>query len=110
MVGVAVLGSLVNAQLTGGLAARLKAIGIPPKFFDLVISAVTQGGLPSGGSAATKSSNAALQKTINEVVNAAYSAFGRGLHISLVVSGIMILLGAAVAATTIHWRREVYEL
>jgi predicted MFS family arabinose efflux permease len=109
VVGVAVLGSLVNAQLTGGLASRLRAIGIPPKFFNLVISAVTQGGLPSSGGSSTKSSNQAIQKTINEVVNAAYSAFGRGLHISLVVSGIMILTGAVVAATTIRWRHEVYE-
>ena len=28
--GVAILGSIVNAKLTGDLAARLKAIGIPP--------------------------------------------------------------------------------
>ena len=29
--GVAILGSIVNAKLTGDLAARLKAIGIPPE-------------------------------------------------------------------------------
>jgi EmrB/QacA subfamily drug resistance transporter len=35
--GVAVLGAVVNAKLTGGLAARLKAIGIPPSFQSLVL-------------------------------------------------------------------------
>ena len=34
--GVAILGSIVNAKLTGDLAARLKAIGIPPNFQSLV--------------------------------------------------------------------------
>ena len=34
--GVAILGAIVNAKLTGDLAARLKAIGIPPNFQSLV--------------------------------------------------------------------------
>ena len=38
--GVAVLGSIVNGKLTGQLAARLKALGIPPNFQTLVIHAV----------------------------------------------------------------------
>jgi EmrB/QacA subfamily drug resistance transporter len=107
VIGVAVLGSLVNARLTGGLAVRLRAIGIPPKFTQLVISAVTGGGVPSGS--ATKSSNAGLQKTINEVISAAYHAFGDGLHVALVVSGILILVGALAAATALRWRGEIYE-
>ena len=48
VIGVAVLGSLVNSKLTGDLAARLKAIGIPPSFQSLVMHAVTGGGLGSG--------------------------------------------------------------
>ena len=111
VIGVAVLGSIVNSKLTGQLAERLKAIGIPPKFQDLVISAVTQGGLPSGGSSSTKSSNAAVQKTINEVISAAYGAFGSGLHIALELSGALILLGGVVAFATIARERgQVYGL
>ena len=58
--GVAILGAIVNAQLTGQLAGRLKAIGIPPNFQSLVLHAVTSGGISGGGqaSAAEHSKNA----------------------------------------------------
>ena len=101
--GVAILGSIVNAKLTGGLAARLKAIGIPPSFQSLVLHAVTGGGL--GGGAATKaeqSKNAAIAKLATKVVNAAYNAFGSGLHTSLDISGALMLIGAVVATLTVH--------
>ena len=49
--GVAVLGAIVNGQLTGQLADRLRAIGIPPSFQSLVMHAVTGGGLGSSGAA-----------------------------------------------------------
>ncbi len=103
--GVAVLGSLVNARLTGQLAHRLKAIGIPPHFQNLVITAVTHGGVPGSSSAERHSSNAGVQKLINEVINAAFGAFGDGLHEALLISGVLILSAAAVAALTIHRTR-----
>jgi hypothetical protein len=101
--GVAILGSIVNAKLTGDLAARLKAIGIPPNFQSLVIHAVQTGGT-SGGAAggAEHSKNAAVARIATKVVNAAYDAFGSGLHEALVLSGCLILAGAVVAASTIH--------
>jgi EmrB/QacA subfamily drug resistance transporter len=104
--GVAILGSIVNAKLTGDLAARLKAIGIPPNFQSLVIHAVQTGGASSGGAAgsAEHSKNAAIARIATKVVNAAYDAFGSGLHEALVLSGGLILVGAVVAATTIHRR------
>ncbi len=49
--GVAILGAIVNAKLTGDLAARLKAIGIPPNFQSLVLHAIQTGGAGSGGAA-----------------------------------------------------------
>jgi EmrB/QacA subfamily drug resistance transporter len=100
--GVAVLGSIVNAKLTGQLAMRLHALGLPTKFQNLIITAVTTGGLPASGTGATKSSNAAEQHTINEVLNAVYGAFGSGLHEALIISGVLLLLAAVVAATTVH--------
>ena len=103
--GVAILGSIVNAKLTGDLAARLKAIGIPPNFQSLVIHAVQTGGTNSGAaSGAEHSRNAAISRIATKVVNAAYDAFGSGLHEALVLSGCLILVGAVVAATTIHRR------
>jgi EmrB/QacA subfamily drug resistance transporter len=101
--GVAVLGAVVDAKLTGQLAARLKAIGIPPSFQNLVLHAVTTGGA-SGGAAGTAehSKNAAIAKIATKVVQAAYNAFGSGLHLALDISGALILIGAGVAALTIH--------
>ncbi len=102
--GVAILGSIVNGKLTGDLAARLKAIGIPPNFQSLVMHAIQTGGTASGGAAtnAEHSKNAAVARIANKVVSAAYDAFGSGLHEALVLSGCLILAGAVVAACTIH--------
>ena len=36
------------------------------------------------------------------MVNAAYDAFGSGLHLALEISGILLVVGAVVAATTMH--------
>jgi EmrB/QacA subfamily drug resistance transporter len=102
--GVAVLGSIVNSKLTGQLAARLKEIGIPPSFQNLVLHAITGGGLGGGGAAskAEHSKNAAIAKIATKVVKAAYEAFGSGLHVALEISGGLLLAGAVVAATLIH--------
>lgn len=111
--GVAILGSIVNAKLTGDLAARLKAIGIPPNFQSLVEHAIQTGGASSGGAAtsAEHSKNATVAEIAKKVVNAAYDAFGSGLHEALLVSGYLILAGAVVAFLTIHRvRGETYEL
>ncbi len=111
--GVAILGALVNSKLTGDLAARLKAIGIPPSFQSLVLHAVTGGGIGSGGAAnkAEHSKNAAIAKIATKVVDAAYQAFGSGLHLALEISAILLLAGALVAAMTIHRTAgETYEI
>jgi MFS family permease len=102
--GVAILGAIVNAKLTGDLAARLKAIGIPPSFQALVEHAIQTGGASSGGAAsnAEHNKNAAVARIATKVVDAAYNAFGSGLHEALLLSGCLILVGAVVAALTIH--------
>jgi EmrB/QacA subfamily drug resistance transporter len=114
VIGVAVLGSIVNSKLTGDLAAKLKAIGIPPSFQSLVIHAVTDGGIGSSGAAtaAEHNKNATIAKIATKVVNAAYGAFGSGLHEALEISGGLLLAGAVVAALTIRRSRhgESYDL
>lgn len=106
VIGVAVLGSIVNSKLTGELAAHLKAIGIPPDFQNLVLHAVTTGGTGAGGqaSAAEHSKNAAIAKIAAKVVDAAYQAFGSGLHLALEISGALLVAGALVAVVTIRHR------
>jgi hypothetical protein len=97
--GVAVLGSIVNSKLTGELAARLKALGIPPSFQNLVLSAVKGGGLGNSGAAssAEHSKDAAVAKIATKVINAAYEAFGSGLHVALNVSGVLLAIGAVTS-------------
>jgi len=99
--GVAILGSIVNGQLTVNLTARLVAIGIPESFRSQVIAAVTSGSLGSQA-ASTKlgKGNATIQEIINKVVSAAYGAFGHGLDLSLLAAGTLLLASAVVAAFT----------
>jgi EmrB/QacA subfamily drug resistance transporter len=103
--GVAVLGSIVNSKLTGQLAARLKAIGLPPQIQSIALHAISGGGL-SGGAAgsAEHSNNANEAKIATEVVNAAYAAFGSGLHVALDISGILLLVGGVIAVTAVRSR------
>ncbi|HWF14750.1 MAG TPA: MFS transporter [Acidimicrobiales bacterium] len=110
--GVAILGAIVNAKLTGDLAARLKAIGIPPNFQSLVEHAIQTGGTSGGAaSSAEHSKNAAVAQIAKKVINAAYDAFGSGLHEALLLSGCLILAGAVVSFFTIHRSRgETYDL
>ena len=111
--GVAILGSIVNAKLTGDLAARLKAIGIPPNFQSLVLHAVQTGRRPAVARRAAPSTRRTPPSPASptKVVNAAYDAFGSGLHEALVLSGCLILAGAVVAACTIHRRPgEAFEV
>ena len=98
--GVAILGAIVNAKLTGDLAARLKALGIPPNFQSLVLHAVQTGG--ASGSAASSAEHSKVAAIATKVINAAYDAFGSGLHVALDLSGALILAGAVVAWFTIH--------
>ncbi len=109
--GVAVLGSIVNSKLTGQLAARLKELGIPPNFQSLILHDVIGGG--AGGAAAVSGAennqNAAIAKTATKVVNAAYEAFGSGLHVALDISGVLLLIGAVVSVTLVHGREGERE-
>ncbi len=97
--GVAVLGSIVNAQLNGGLTAKLQALHLPTNFQSFVIYAVTHGGhTPQAAhiSIAELASHAAL---INQVTGVAYKAFGHGLTIALYIAGSLLLLSGVIGAT-----------
>jgi EmrB/QacA subfamily drug resistance transporter len=98
--GVAILGSIVNGQLTVQLADRLAAIGIPPAFRSQVIAAVTTGSLGSQARGSAGKGNASIQEIINKVVTAAYGAFGHGLDLALTASGALLLVSAVVAYLT----------
>ncbi len=96
--GVAVLGAIVNAQLTSHLTSRLKALGIPPNFQSVVIAGVTHGGVPgsSGQAAKNHPAAAAAPHLVAKVIGAAQSAFYSGLHTALLISACLLLASAAV--------------
>ena len=98
------LGSIVNGQLTVNLVQRLTAIGIPKSYQSLVVSAVTTGVYQGQAKAAT-AKNPAIAQIVNEVVSAAYGAFGHGLNISLNIAGGLLLVSAVLALTTVYGRR-----
>jgi EmrB/QacA subfamily drug resistance transporter len=95
--GVAVLGALVNAQLTGALTDRLRQLKVPHSFFSTIISFIETGAAPKGIVVSSGNGN-----TIEDrVVKAVYGAFRTGLEQSLVVAGVGMLVAAAVAARTL---------
>jgi EmrB/QacA subfamily drug resistance transporter len=103
--GVAILGSIVNGQLTVNLIKRLNAIGIPHSFQSQVIAAVTTGSVGSQAKNAAHG-NASIQAIVNKVVNAAYGAFHHGLDLSLQAAGALMLLSAILALFTGISRRS----
>ena len=100
--GVAVLGSIVNGQLTVNLLHRLTAIGIPKVYQQEVVTAVTTGSI--GGQATSAEHNKAIASIVDKVVTAAYGAFGNGLDISLDIAAALMLLSAIAAVLWVRRR------
>ncbi len=86
MVGVAVLGSIVNGQLTVNLVQQAhrhrhpQVVPVPRRLrrHHRHVPGRGQGG---------HGQEPAITHIVNEVVSAAYGAFGRGLNISLNIAG-----------------------
>ncbi|HEY5266109.1 MAG TPA: MFS transporter [Acidimicrobiales bacterium] len=98
--GVAILGSVVNAQLTVHLTQRLIQLGVPSAFRQEIITAVITGSVHSEAAAQSSESSAAVKAIIKKVVQAAYDAFTHGLNLALTVSGLLLLLSAGIAYYT----------
>ena len=97
--GVAVLGSIVNGQLTVGLVHRLTALGIPKAFQGLVVTAVTTGTFNQQAAAAAGGSKS-LALLIERIVVSAYSAFAHALDIALMIATALMFFSALVALFT----------
>jgi hypothetical protein len=93
--GVAVLGAVVNAQLTSGLTEKLVKLGIPANFRQIVIQFVTTGGNITSAehSPAAKGHEAIVAK----VLIAAEGSAGHGVHLALRIAGVIVLAAAVVA-------------
>jgi len=95
--GVAVLGALVYGQLTASLTHRFIQLGVPLAFRNLVLNALETGQIPQNTS--QYNSFGAL---VQEVINAAYSSFGDGLHAALYLSAALVFASGVLAATTLR--------
>jgi EmrB/QacA subfamily drug resistance transporter len=98
--GVAILGSIVNGQLTVNLTSRLIAIGIPAQFRTEIITDVSSGSISAQAKGLSGRSSKAVALIIHKVVRAAYAAFTHGLNLALTISFALLLLSAVVSYVT----------
>jgi EmrB/QacA subfamily drug resistance transporter len=94
--GVAVLGAVVNAQLTTGLTEKLIKLHIPLVYRQVVIQFVTTGGNIT--SAENSPGVKGHEKLIAKVLVAAEDSAGHGVHLALQIAGGIVLAAAVVAA------------
>jgi EmrB/QacA subfamily drug resistance transporter len=99
--GVSVLGALVNAQLRADLVSRLIRLGIPARFQSIVVNAIETGGVPPSSATAPSGGpgNAAIVK---QVIDAAYQAFGTGLHAALYLAAALVIGAGILTAVTLR--------
>jgi len=95
--GVAILGSMVNGQLTNHLTARLIQLGIPASYRAIVINAITTGTFNGQAKAVTKGASLSVKAIIDKVVSAAYGALSHGLSLALTAASILLIIASAVA-------------
>jgi hypothetical protein len=92
--GVAVLGSVVNAQLTAGLMEKLIKLHVPLEFRQLVIQIITTGGSTNAADYPIAKGHF---KEVQQVFNAAAGAAGNGIHLSLEIGAAVVLFAAVIA-------------
>lgn len=93
VIGVAALGGLVNAHLTGDFGTSLSAQGVSDSQREYIL-----GLLVTGGSGAAGFNIAHPPEVIRPLVEAAIAAFRNGLHVALLVSAALIVVGAVATA------------
>jgi predicted MFS family arabinose efflux permease len=105
--GVAVLGAVVNAQLTTGLTEKLVKLHIPLVYRKIVIEFVTTGGNIT--SAENSPGVKGHEKLIAKVLVAAEDSAGHGVHLALQIAGGIVLAAGVVAAFAARHRVEQME-
>jgi hypothetical protein len=93
VVGVAVLGAIVNAHLTTDFGASLDRRGTNGSLKDYILHL-----LETGGSGAAGVDIAHPPALIKPLVDEVTAAFRTGLHTALVVSALLIVIAAVLVA------------
>ena len=107
--GVAVLGSIVNGQLTVVLAHKLRELHIPESFVNLVVTAVTTGTFNASSAKTVAGNNHNLAAIVAEILNAAAGAATDALDIALYFAGALMAASAVVALATMGRTRQLSE-
>ncbi len=94
--GVAILGALVTSRLAAELNIQLTALGVPASFKPVIITGIETGQQPNSAQLS------AFGSEILKVYDAAYAAFGSGLHWALYLSAGLVLLAGAVASALLR--------
>lgn len=101
--GVSVLGAIVFAQLAAQLPGKIEALNIPAadkplivQFVPTIIHVLETG---QTGMARNYSSMGAI---VQDVLSAAYGAFGDGLHVALYLAAGLVLFSAVLSAVTLR--------
>jgi len=107
--GVAILGAIVNSQLTNRLSLQLKALHVQPNFQTFVIYAITHGGNTPVGVSVSPTVLAQHPQLVTQVTNAAFGAFGSGLTIALNIAGTMLIATGLICIGIYFWRKREFS-
>ena len=111
VVGVAVLGAIVNGLLFTNLTRRLVDLGIPLSYRQVVVDAVRSGSplptdqTPVGGTFLERYVAAIRQQVVDRTVDAAKSSYVDSLRTALIVA-IAVLAAGAVGVWLLLRRTE----
>jgi EmrB/QacA subfamily drug resistance transporter len=90
--GVAILGALVSSRLAAELGGQLSALGVPALYKPIIINGIMTGQTP------TAAQISAFGPDILKVYDAAYGAFGTGIHWALWLSAGLVLAASVLTA------------
>jgi EmrB/QacA subfamily drug resistance transporter len=103
VLAVAILGAVINGRLVTDLHDRLGGLGVPADLQQLVVHAVTHGGLPANAELAMLANPVVAAEALlhpgilGKILDAATASFGHALHVGLVVAAATLIAGAVVS-------------
>jgi hypothetical protein len=103
VLAVAILGAVINGRLVADLHDKLGGLGVPSDLQQLVVHAVTHGGLPANAELAMLANPVVAAEALlhpgilGKILDAATASFGHALHVGLLVAAATLLAGAVVS-------------
>ena len=105
VLAVAILGAVVNGRLVSHLNDRLGGLGLPAELRRTIVDTVTTGRYSLSSSA----ENPLVQGNLSvftKIIGAAEAAFGDGLHVALIVAGVILTAAAILALLGVRPREQ----